>query len=303
MTFYKSFGIATVGLLLLVLLAGCTNNQLQAGESPNETDGPRGPQTGDANPNDEPSDGSAPPIEPIGPAPGDEPAPQPPGITGKSVNYHGTANGYLARPDDAERHPGIILIHEWWGLNENMKLTADKLANEGYIVLAVDLYNGKSAANADEARVLVSAVRPDEAVANLKGAKAFLKETENATKVGSFGYCFGGGQSMQLAVSGEPLDATVIYYGSLVTEPALLEKIKWPILGVFGELDTSIPVSRVNEFEEALADAGVEREIHVYPAVGHAFANPSNPGHAVGPTADAWAKTLAFLARNLKDKA
>lgn len=289
MTSYRPFGIAIVGLLLLVLLAGCTNNQLQAGESPNETDGPRGPQTGDANPNDAPANAT--------------PNPQPAKTTGKMINYYNTANGYLARPDDAERHPGIILIHEWWGLNENMKLTADKLANEGYIVLAVDLYNGKSAANADEARVLVSAVRPDEAVANLKGAKAFLKETENATKVGSFGYCFGGGQSMQLAVSGEPLDATVIYYGSLVTEPALLEKIKWPVLGVFGELDTSIPVSRVNEFEEALADAGVEREIHVYPAVGHAFANPSNPGHAVGPTADAWAKTLAFLARNLKDEA
>ena len=115
----------------------------------------------------------------------------------------------------------------------------------------------------------------------------------------SLGWCFGGGQSLQLAVN-EPLDATVIYYGNLVTDEKQLLKIGWPVLGIFGDKDTSIPVSSVNEFDASLDKLKITNEIYIYPGVGHAFANPSGMNYAPEQTRDAWEKTLAFLDKNLK---
>lgn len=218
------------------------------------------------------------------------------------VNYFESVNGYLAIPAQAGNYPGVILIHEWWGLNQNIKDMAAELASNGYAVLAVDLYNGKVATDSNQARELVSSIDKETAVENMKAAITYLKETQSSTRVASLGWCFGGGQSLQLALSGEqPVDATLIYYGSLVTDKNQLSKINWPVMGVFGDKDTSIPVESVNEFDAALDELGIENEIYLYQGVGHAFANPSGQNYAPIETADAWQKTLTFLEKSLKN--
>src|SRR3989344_4824967 len=220
----------------------------------------------------------------------------------QDVSYFENANGFLAKPAETGPYPGVIMIHEWWDLNENIKDMAKQLASEGYVVLDVDLYDGQVAADSDAARELSSKARsePEKAVENMKAAAAYLRDEQAVTKLASMGWCFGGGQSLQLALSDEDLDATVIYYGSLVTNETELAGIEWPVLGVFGDQDTSIPVDTVNAFDAALDNLGVENEIYVYPGVGHAFANPSGTNYAAEETKDAWEKTVAFLDVHLR---
>ncbi len=214
------------------------------------------------------------------------------------VEYFENTTGYLAKPVTGD-YPGIVMIHEWWGLNDNIRDMADILASHGYTVLAVDLYGGKTTITSDEARTLVSSVDQNRSISNMKAAMQYLR-SQGSAHIASLGWCFGGGQSMQLALSGEQLDATVIYYGNLVTDPAALEKIKWPVLGIFGMEDTSIPVSVVNNFSSSLNNLSIKNEIYVYPEAGHAFANPSGNNFAVNETLDSWNRTISFLDMNLK---
>ncbi len=217
----------------------------------------------------------------------------------EAVNYHDTAIGLNAFPSDPGTYPGIIMIHEWWGLNDNIQQMAAALAGHGYNVLAVDLYDGVVATSPSEAKTLVSSLDQDEAIINLQAAAEYLRD-ESVTKIASLGWCFGGGQSMQLAVSDVHLDATVIYYGNLVDDVERLKSVEWPVLGIFGDQDTSVPLDSVKRFESALDDVGVDHEIHVYKGVGHAFANPSGQNYAEDETKDAWQRTLDFLERNLQ---
>ena len=195
------------------------------------------------------------------------------------------------------------MIHEWWGLNENIQEMARDLAAEGYVVLAVDLYGGNVASTPQEAGQYATQVRENvpEAVEHMKSATSFLKESdfvlENA--IASIGWCFGGGMSLQLSLN-ESLAATVIYYGNLETNEERLSAIKWPVLGIFADQDAVISLDSVHQFEAGLNQLGIENEIYIYEGVPHAFANPSNPGHDAEKTADAWEKTIAFLDRNLK---
>ncbi len=223
------------------------------------------------------------------------------GVTSEDVVYFQSTTGFLAKPEGEGTYPGVVLIHEWWGLNDNIKNSAQKLAKEGYVVLAVDLYNGQVASTSSEAQALVGSVDLNAAIDNMQAAVAYLRTEQNAPKVGSWGWCFGGGKSLQLAVSGEDLDATVLYYGQPITDQSQINKIDWPVLGIFGEEDQSISVAKVLEFQHALEITKKTHEIFIYPNVGHAFANPSNANYAPDATADAWAKTIAFLNANLKD--
>lgn len=210
--------------------------------------------------------------------------------------------GFLAEPKKEGNYPGVIMIHEWWGLNNNIKEMAKLLAKEGYVVLAVDLYDGEVASESNSARELATGVRnnPKKAVLEMKNAIEYLKD-KGVVKIGSMGWCFGGGQSLQLSLN-EILDATVIYYGTLIDEKDELKNINWPVLGIFGEEDTSIPVSSVKDFELALNELNIENEIYIYPNVGHAFANPSGNNYAAKETIDAWEKTVAFFNKNLKSE-
>jgi carboxymethylenebutenolidase len=233
-------------------------------------------------------------------------------LQNRSVEYTEGSLGYLVYPNSTDKNatsiagqqqklPAVVMIHEWWGLNDNIKEMADELAGEGYVVLGADLYNGEVATDPNRARELSSSVgeNPQQAITNLQSAVQYLASLPNvnSSRIAGLGWCFGGGQSLQLALNSEqhPLAATVIYYGNLVNDTSELSKIKWPVLGIFGDQDNSIPVDSVRAFGRGLNETGVTNEIYIYPGVGHAFANPSGDNYAPQETADAWQKTLTFL--------
>jgi carboxymethylenebutenolidase len=240
-------------------------------------------------------------------------------LENKTVNYFGNASGYLVYPSSSSpssiknnntiannnMFPAVVMIHENKGLNDNIKNMANILAKEGYVILAVDLFNGEVTTDQNRASELTQSIRdnPDAAITNLKSAVKYLASLPNVNpeKIASLGWCFGGQQSLQLALNSEehPLAATVIYYGRLVTDPETLSKIKWPVLGIFGDQDQSIPVTTVEQFEEALTQNGISNEIYIYKGVGHAFANPSGDNYAPNETKGAWQKTLSFLNKYL----
>lgn len=221
-------------------------------------------------------------------------------ITTKQISYFENATGYLARPSYDATYPGVILIHEWWGLNDNIKEMAQNLASKGYIVLAADLYASQVATTPDGARQLITKFDSQKGIENINAAIMFLQDN-GVQKIATIGWCFGGTQSMNYAISAEKkLDATVLYYGQPVTNTTSLMGISWPILGIFGDHDTNIPIEKVKEFESALNQLGIENEIHIYSGVGHAFANPSGANYAPKETKDAWQKTVLFLDKHLK---
>lgn len=228
-------------------------------------------------------------------------------VTGTDVVYATAGKdvkGYLSRPADAKGPlPGIIVIHEWWGLNDNIRRMADRLAGEGYETLAVDLYEGQSAASPEDAKKYMMQVMGDKDVAkdNLKQAYAYLHDHEHATKIGVIGWCFGGGWALQTALLlPDKLDALVMYYGQPVTDVKTLATLKMPLLGLFGEEDRGIIVADVLNFQDALKQAGVAADIHEYPGAGHAFANPSGEHYQPAAAKDAWKRTLAFFKQHLQ---
>ena len=220
-------------------------------------------------------------------------------ITSEDIEYRESTIGYLARPDDNKQYPGIILIHEWWGLNDHIKEVANTLAKEGYVVLAVDLYNGEVAQSSEEAMRLRTSINQSIATQNMQDGIEYLKEFEGVNKVASLGFCFGGEQSAQLSVSDANLDATVIFYGSLPQELEKISQVDAPVLGIFGELDTGITPDTVRTFQSGLDELNLENDITIYEGVGHAFLNPEGSRFAEEETKDAWNKTITFLANNL----
>ena len=229
-------------------------------------------------------------------------------VTGESVTYatiDGQAvTGYLAKPTaevDTDL-PAILAIHEWWGLNDNIKAMTRRLAGEGYTVLAVDLYNGQTATDPTAAKDLMRGVMdsPGPAQDNILQAASYLMDEQNAPTLGSIGWCFGGNWSLRTGLLVEDLDAVVIYYGQLILAPEALDGLDAPVAGFFGEADTSIPVQDVENFEEMLSNQGKYVEVTIYPEVGHAFANPSGKNYDAAAAEDAWEKTTAFFAQTLK---
>lgn len=213
--------------------------------------------------------------------------------------------GYLARPANASAGlPALIVIHEWWGLNDNIEMMTQRLAGEGYTALAVDLYNGERADTPEQARALTQAVaqNPQQAEANLQQAYQYLETEQQAPKIASIGWCFGGSWSLNSALLfPTQLDAAVIYYGGqLVTDTERLSALEMPILGIFGALDQNPPVETVKQFESALKSVGKAPEIYIYEGANHAFANPSGTRYNPEAAEDAWNKTVAFLAQHLQ---
>ncbi len=212
------------------------------------------------------------------------------------------SRAYLSLPEDAKPPvPGVVVIQEWWGLNDNIKHWADRIAAEGYAALAVDLYGGKVADNADSAMAYMKRVDEKRALEILRAAHAFLASDPRvqAKKRASIGWCFGGAWSLRLAMNAPDLDAAVIYYGRLETDPKRLAGAKAHILGVFGNKDQSIPPDVVDQFAAALDSVGIHHQILRYDAP-HAFANPSNPHYDQEAAADAWKHVQTFLAEHLR---
>jgi len=224
----------------------------------------------------------------------------------RDVNYFDSSSGYLAYlstiTTTAKKLPAVVMIHENRGLNDYIKSMTDTLAREGYVVLAVDLFKGQTAQTSQQAQQLASFSRsnPTTTISNLQAAVKYLSSLPfvDSSKIASIGWCFGGGQSLQLALHSEqhPLAATILYYGTpLVTDKQQLSKIKWPVLGIFGDKDQGIPLTNIQQFKAALNNIGITNEINIYKGLGHAFANPSRPTYAPNETIDSWQKTLEFL--------
>ncbi len=215
--------------------------------------------------------------------------------------------GFLARPAadvaaDGEPLAAVIVIHEWWGLNENIEAMAVRLAEAGYLALAVDLYGGEVAATPEEAQRFVRRARQREGLLedNLRQAYGYLADAAGAERVGAVGWCFGGGWAVRSAFLLSGLDAAVVYYGDVPTGRDRVAMLDTPVLGLFGADDPSIPVSQVRAFERMAQRFGKDVRVEVYEGAGHAFANPSGQRYEPDAAEDAWDKTLAFLAEHLK---
>ena len=226
--------------------------------------------------------------------------------TPKEVSYKSgdeTVKGILYTPEGKGPFPGIVVIHEWWGLNDWVKEQASKLAGEGYAALAIDLYRGKVASTPDEAHEIMRGVPEDRAKRDLEAAYQFLASQPNVKKdrIGAIGWCMGGGYALDLALEEPKLAADVINYGHLATDPAEIGKINAPMLGLFGALDRGITPDDVKAFGAAVDKAGKKIDVTIYPDAGHAFENPNNKdGYRAADAADAWNKTVNFLASTLK---
>lgn len=228
----------------------------------------------------------------------------PPETNVSYVSADGTQiDSYLAVPDGEGPFPAVVMIHEWWGLNEDITILADALADEGYVVLAADALRGELATSVPQAISLNRSTPEEQIFADLDAALGFLRQHEavDARRIATMGFCFGGRQAMYLGIRAEGLAAVATLYGSgLVTNPEELGNLadNDPVLGIFGEDDSSIPLRNVTAFDEALDAIGAEHEIVVYPDVGHAFVKSSTFQND-GPAGEAWRLLVSFLGEAL----
>ncbi len=226
---------------------------------------------------------------------------EPPKLEGTMIEVGG-ARAYLSRPAGVDAPvPGIVVIHEWWGLNDNVKHWSDRLAAEGYAALAVDLYGGEVATEPDGAMELMKGVDQEQALAILDAARRYLSEDAaiQAPKVASIGWCFGGGYSLRLAIADPELAAAVVYYGFPVLDEEELGRIEANMLLIYADRDKSIPPAKVQALDAALTKVGVTHELHTYDA-DHAFANPSNAVYDHDAASKAWAEVKDFLKSELR---
>jgi carboxymethylenebutenolidase len=225
---------------------------------------------------------------------------------GKPVSYKSgdeTVQGTLYAPTGKGPFPALVVVHEYWGLNDWVKEQASRLADQGYVSLAVDLYRGKVATTPEMAHELMRGVPEDRAKRDLHAAVGFLKSQSNVKKdrIGSIGWCMGGGYALDVALQEPDLAAAVINYGHLATDPEALKKINAPILGLFGGQDRGLSPDDVHKFEQQLKQLGKKVDIKIYDDAGHAFENPNNKdGYRAADAADAQKRTVDFLAMALK---
>jgi carboxymethylenebutenolidase len=211
-------------------------------------------------------------------------------------------DAYLAKPSGNGPFPAIVVIHEWWGLNDQIKGVADKFAAEGYTALALDLYRGKVATNPDDAHQYMSGLPEDRAIRDLKSAFKYLQSQPfvKKDKIASIGFCMGGRLSGQLALAEPQLAACVIYYGSVPTDPATLAKFNSPIIAFYGEEDKSVTPDMARKFEAEMKKLKKDVSVNLYPGAGHGFANETGKNYNEAGAKDAWSKTITFLNKNLK---
>jgi carboxymethylenebutenolidase len=225
---------------------------------------------------------------------------------GQPVSYQSgseTVSGILYTPEGKGPFPALVVIHEYWGLNDWVKEQASKLADQGYVVLAIDLYRGKVATTPDEAHQIMRGVPDDRATRDLLAASAYLRSLKSVdpARVGDIGWCMGGGYALNLAIADPKLKAAVINYGHLATDDATLKQINAAILGIFGGQDKGITPADVNKFESQMKALGKTVNIHSFPDAGHAFENSNNKqAYRADDAAQAWKLTTDFLEQHLK---
>jgi carboxymethylenebutenolidase len=212
--------------------------------------------------------------------------------------------GYLAIPAGEGTHPGVVVIQEWWGLNDWMKQQTDSLAKKGYVAFAPDLYKGKVAYDQETAHQLINGLDEDEALTTLRAAADFLRSRNDvrAQAIGVIGWCAGGGLAIRLAAADPGIRACVMYYGTPLTNEASIKAVQASVLGNFGAEDKGPTAEQVKTFEAAMKKAGKKVDFKIYPGAGHAFANVNNPwgGYREAAAKDAWDRTVKFFQKELK---
>jgi len=229
-------------------------------------------------------------------------------LLGESLQYvpgDTVSTGYVAVPAGAGPFPALVIVHEWNGLSQRVREVADNFAAEGYVTLAVDLYDGRTGSTPEENLALVGEVQENQPkmLANVNAAVAYLKGRPDVTgRVGAMGWCFGGGVALSFGLDGDSHDATAIFYGSLVEDPERLAHMSHEVYGTFAALDTGIPPEAVASFEAALRDAGIPNDLHVYDDVQHGFwlRVDRSPKTGTAPALDAWQRLKAYLDRTLR---
>jgi carboxymethylenebutenolidase len=215
----------------------------------------------------------------------------------------GTAQGILYLPKTPGPHPALVVIHEWWGLNDWIKEEAAGYAAKGYVTLAVDLYHGKVASDPETAHELSRGLPQDQGVRDLVAAFDFLQSRSDVKRdrIGAMGWCMGGGYALQLAIAEPALKAVAINYGALATDKTELAKIHAAVLGNFGGQDKGIPPDAVHAFEAAMQSLGKPVDAKIYPDAGHGFENPNNKsGYRGEDASDALGRVDRFFAAHLR---
>lgn len=210
-----------------------------------------------------------------------------------------TLDAYLAEPDGAGPHPSVVVIHEWTGLDDHIQDLANRLASEGYLALAPDLYDGKLASDDAEAGELMDtyfAAAPPKVVAAYDAVRAF----DHVGRVGCVGLSMGGMLALSFAINQDDLDASVVYYGLPESYLGQFDSVRSPMLGLFGELDGWVPTEQVNQLDKELEAAGVQREMVIYPGADHDFLNDRGATYQAEAAKDAWGRTLTFLGEHLR---
>ncbi|MDX1378613.1 MAG: dienelactone hydrolase family protein [Anaerolineales bacterium] len=226
-----------------------------------------------------------------------------------NTNIPGQGNGpdvraYVARPQGEGPFPTVIMIHEFWGLNESILSKADLLAEQGYLVVAPDTFRGSTTAWIPRAIYQVISTRAEDVNADLDSVFAWLASQQDidSSKIAIAGFCYGGRTSLLYSLHNNKLAATVVFYGSAETDPTVLANLPGPVLGIFGGADQSIPLEEVAAFEKGLEEAGVPHQITIYDGQPHAFVQDADGIQAGGAQGEAWNEMLVFLDENLKNK-
>lgn len=210
---------------------------------------------------------------------------------------------YMARPDDDAQHPGVIVIQEWWGLNEHIKDVTRRMAHEGYVAISPDLYRGEVAEEPDDAYKLMMEHEMDDALADITAGVKYLLGLDYVVpkSIGVMGFCMGGSLSARMSMTDEGVGACVVFYGGFGDQAeSTVPEIRVPFLGIFGEADTGIPVESVKKLERLLEEHGKTHDINIYPDAPHAFFNDGYESYREDHANDAWAKTLAWFETYLK---
>ncbi len=219
------------------------------------------------------------------------------------VNGGPEVRAYIAKPEGTGPFPTVIMIHEFYGLRESIVGKADLLAREGYVVIAPDTFRGSTTSWIPRAIYQVITTKPENVNADLDSIYSWLEtQTDvDATRIAIVGFCYGGRTSLVYSLHNNNLAATVVFYGSPETDPALLKNLPGPVLGIFGDADQSIPLGDVRAFDKALGEAGVPHTVSIYAGQPHAFVEDVAGIQAGGAQGKAWAEMLAFLETNLKN--
>jgi carboxymethylenebutenolidase len=212
------------------------------------------------------------------------------------------AGAFVAWPAGNQAAPAIVVVHEWWGLNDQIRAVARRLSGQGYVAIVPDLYHGKVASDPMKAHELMRGLDEAEALGTLEAAAAWVRAQPRVAKsrVGTIGFCMGGGLAQHLALQDSGVAAAVMFYGSPETDPEKLAQLKGALQAHFGVEDEGIPMKRVDEFRAAFEKAGKSAEIYTYPGAGHAFMHDGLPSFRPDAARQAWARTLAFLQKHLR---